>query len=109
MICFLLFRALTRRMMEDGFVPKQNDSLGAAAMTFMREHGVIKDIYTEHSSASHKTARGKKLTVRSSKAPGFGPKGIHRYVLPYTVFLKLKDIGGNVLPAYDEEFREARG
>lgn len=103
---FLLFRALTRRMMEDGFVPKQNGSLGAAAMTFMREHGVIKDIYTEHSSASHKTARGKKLTVRSSKAPGFGPKGIHRYVLPYTVFLKLKDIGGNVLPAYDEEFRE---
>ena len=44
--------------------------------------------------------------MRSSKAPGFGPKGIHRYVLPYTVFLKLKDIGGNVLPAYDEEFRE---
>ncbi|EPJ80483.1 helicase-related protein [Pseudomonas sp. CFT9] len=26
------------------------------------------------------------------------------YVLPFTVFLKLKDIGGNVLPAYQEEF-----
>ncbi|HCF4853685.1 TPA: DEAD/DEAH box helicase, partial [Pseudomonas aeruginosa] len=38
------------------------------------------------------------------KAPGFGPKGIHRFVLPFTVFLKLKDIGGNVLPDYQEEF-----
>ena len=37
------------------------------------------------------------------KAPGFGPKGIHRFVLPFTVFLKLKDIGGNILPDYEEE------
>jgi hypothetical protein len=37
---------------------------------------------------------------------GFGPKGVLRCVLPFTVFLKLKDIGGNVLPPYDEEFRE---
>ena len=29
-----------------------------------------------------------------------------RCVLLFTVFLKLKDIGGNVLPPYDEEFRE---
>jgi hypothetical protein len=27
-------------------------------------------------------------------------------VQPYTVFLKLRDIGGNVLPPYDEEFRK---
>lgn len=103
---YLLFRALTKRMLEDGFVPHSNGSLGSAAMSFMREHGVLKDIYTERSDSSHRTARGKKLTVRTSKAPGFGPKGITRYVLPYTVFLKLKDIGGNVLPAYNEEFRE---
>jgi hypothetical protein len=44
--------------------------------------------------------------VRTVKAPGFGPKGVLRCVLPFTVFLKLKDIGGNVLPPYDEEFRE---
>ncbi|KPY81711.1 DNA topoisomerase III, partial [Pseudomonas amygdali pv. tabaci] len=30
--------------------------------------------------------------------------GIHRFVLPFTVFLKLKDIGGSVLPGYREEF-----
>ncbi|MUF08300.1 DEAD/DEAH box helicase, partial [Pseudomonas sp. CCM 7893] len=29
---------------------------------------------------------------------------MHRFVLPFTAFLKLKDIGGNVLPAYQEEF-----
>ena len=70
----------------------------------MRDHGVLKDIYTERDGDSHKTARGKKLSVRTVKAPGFGPKGIHRFVLPFTVFLKLKDIGGNVLPDYQEEF-----
>jgi len=33
------------------------------------------------------------------------PKGICRYVLPYTVFLKLKDVG-DVLPAYNEHYIE---
>lgn len=102
---FLLFRSLTSRMIEDGFVPRKNGSLNSASMSFMREHGVLKDIMSE-SVSSHKTARGQKRTVRTVKAPGFGPKGIHRYVLPYTVFLKLKDIGGDVLPPYEEVFRE---
>lgn len=101
---YLLFRILTRRMIEDGYRPNARGSMAPAAMSFMRDHGVLKDIYTERDSESHKTARGKKLSVRTVKAPGFGPKGIHRYVLPFTVFLKLKDIGGNVLPAYQEEF-----
>jgi hypothetical protein len=35
-------------------------------------------------------------------APGFGAEGILRHILPYTVFLKLRDIGGNVLPPYRE-------
>jgi len=103
---FLLFRVLTDRMIEDGFRPRRNGSLASAASAFMMEHGVLKDIYTERNDESHRTARGKKLSVRTVKAPGFGPKGIHRFVLPFTVFLKLKDIGGNVLPPYTEEFRE---
>ena len=70
----------------------------------MREHGVLKDIYTESEGDSHKTAKGKRITVRTVKGPGFGPKGIARYVLPYTVFLKLKAIGGDVLPDYQERF-----
>lgn len=101
---YLLFRILTRRMIEDGYRPNARGSMAPAAMSFMRDHGVLKDIYTERDGDSHKTAKGKKLSVRTVKAPGFGPKGIHRFVLPFTVFLKLKDIGGNVLPNYQEEF-----
>ncbi|OLU25525.1 DEAD/DEAH box helicase [Pseudomonas sp. PA15(2017)] len=101
---YLLFRILTQRMIEDGYRPNARGSMAPAAMSFMRDHGVLKDIYTERDGNSHKTAKGKKLSVRTVKAPGFGPKGIHRFVLPFTVFLKLKDIGGNVLPNYTEEF-----
>ncbi|MGI3745877.1 MAG: SNF2-related protein [Janthinobacterium lividum] len=101
---YLLFRVLTRRMIEDGYQPSARGSMAPAAMSFMRDHGVLKDIYTERDGDSHKTAKGKKLSVRTVKAPGFGPKGIHRFVLPFTVFLKLKDIGGSVLPGYHEEF-----
>lgn len=101
----LLFRALPGRMIEDGYRPSGTGSMSAAAMAFMRDHGVLKDIYSESDGPAHKTAKGSKVTVRTVKAPGFGPKGVLRCILPYTVFLKLRDIGG-VLPPYDEEFRE---
>ncbi|GKT17376.1 DEAD/DEAH box helicase [Acidovorax sp. SUPP2522] len=102
----LLFRTLPARMIEDGYRPSKTGSMASAALAFMRDHGVLKDIYSESTGTSHKTARGSKVSVRTVKAPGFGPKGILRCVLPFTVFLKLRDIGGNVLPPYDEEFRE---
>ena len=101
---FLLFRSLPGRMIDDGYRPNAQGSLTSAAMAFMRDHGVLKDIYSESTGSSHKTAKGSKITVRTVKAPGFGPKGVLRCVLPFTVFLKLKDIGGNVLPPYDEVF-----
>ena len=63
-------------------------------MAFMRDHGVLKDIYTESDGPAHKTAKGSKVSVRTVKAPGFGPKGVLRYVLPYTVFL---DASGRVV------------
>jgi hypothetical protein len=91
-------------MIEDGYRPTKSGSMTSAAMAFMRDHGVLKDIYSESTGTAHKTA--KNGLVRTVKAPGFGPKGVLRCVLPFTVFLKLKDIGGNVLPPYDEEFRE---
>lgn len=101
----LLWRINPASMIEDGFKPK-NGSMGGAAMNFMREHGVLKDVYKESVGTSHRTSRAKQMTVRTSKAPGFGPVGIMRYVLPITVFLKLRDIGQKVLPPYDEEFVE---
>ncbi|MCS8180788.1 DEAD/DEAH box helicase, partial [Pseudomonas aeruginosa] len=105
-IFYLLFRALPGRMIEDGYRPTKSGSMTSAAMAFMRDHGVLKDIYSESMGTAHKTAKGCKVSVRTVKAPGFGPKGVLRCILPFTVFLKLKDIGGNVLPPYDEEFRE---
>jgi SNF2 family DNA or RNA helicase len=103
---YLLWRLNPRMMIEDGYRYNARRSLGAAAMAFMREHGVIKDIYKESESTSHRTARGRTITHRAAKGPGFGPKGIMRYVLPLTVFLKLKEIGGDVLPPYTEHFEE---
>ncbi|MEE9493025.1 MAG: SNF2-related protein [Gammaproteobacteria bacterium] len=103
---YLLWRLMPKAMIEDGFAYNEAGTLGTASMAFMREHGVLKDVFKETVGESHKTAKGKKMTVRTSKAPGFGPKGIARYVLPYTVFLKLKDIGGNVLPPYNEHYLE---
>lgn len=100
----LLWRINPTQMIQDGFKPARNGSMGSAAMAFMREHGVLKDVYKESTGPSHRTAKGKQMTVRTSKAPGFGPVGIMRYVVPITVFLKLRDIGQNVLPNYDEHF-----
>ena len=103
---YLLWRLHPKAMIEDGFKFNARGSLSAASMGFMREHGVLKDVYKESDSQSHRTAAGKSTTCRTSKGPGFGPKGIMRYVLPCTAFLKLKDIGGNVLPPYAEFFAE---
>ena len=61
----LLFRALPGRMIEDGYIPSRNGSMNAAAMAFMRDHGVLKDIYSESDGPAHKTAKGSKVTVRT--------------------------------------------
>jgi SNF2 family DNA or RNA helicase len=101
---YLLWRLHPKMMMADGFRYNARKSLGAAGMAFMREHGVIKDIYKETEGRSHRTAKGTQISHNTAKGPGFGPKGIMRFVLPITAFLKLKDIGGNILPAYREHF-----
>ena len=104
---FLLFRLNPRLMAGDGY-GYQRSSLGSASAAFMRAHGVVKDIYKQSSSPeegrAHRTAKGRNVTHREAKAPGFGPVGVMRYVLPMTAFLKLKDIGDNVLPPYAEFF-----
>jgi Type III restriction enzyme, res subunit len=102
----LLWRINPKAMLEDGFKPSQTGSMSGASMSFMREHGVLKDIYKETSRTSHKTAKGSSISHRVAKAPGFGPKGIMRFVLPCTAFLRLKDIGANVLPPYQEFFTD---
>ena len=73
----------------------------SAAMAFMRDHGVLKDIYSESTGTAHKTAKGTKVSVRTVKAPGFGPKASCAASCHSRSSSKLQDIGGNVLPPYD--------
>jgi SNF2 family DNA or RNA helicase len=101
---FLLWRFDPSALVRDDFKPSKTGSMSQATMAFMREHGVLKDIYKETSESSHRTTKGKHLSVRTSKAPGFGPVGIMRYVLPITVFLRLDEIDPDALPPYNETF-----
>ncbi|WP_420712402.1 SNF2-related protein [Niveibacterium sp. 24ML] len=103
---YLLWRLNPTAMVQDGYRVNARGSLGTAAQSFMRDHGVLKDIHKETTSVSHRTSKGESKSDRTSKGAGFGPKGVMRYVLPWTVFLKLAEIGGNVLPAYKEHFVE---
>ena len=103
----LLWRLHPQAMIGDGFAYRRS-GLGSAAMAFLRAHGVIKDIYrtsgADSETHAHRTARGKQVVHRVARAPGFGPQGIMRFIVPITAFLKLAHLGENILPAYDERF-----
>lgn len=105
---YLLWRLNPNAMIEDGFVYNKNRSLGTASMWFMEEHGVLKTITKsngkEYDNGAFSSSRATRTTTRIARAPGFSPLGLMRYVLPMTVFLKLKDIGQDVLPPYSEHF-----
>lgn len=101
---FLLWRIMPQRMIELGYRCSERGSMASASMSFMREHGVLKDICKIKEGDNHRTSRGKRMVVNTVKGPGFGPLGIAQCVLPFTVFLKLKDIGQKVLPPYNERY-----
>ena len=74
---YLLWRLNPRAMIEDGFGYSARSSLGPAAMQFMREHGVLKDIYKESESTSHRTAQGPEHHPPHLQGTGFRPQGDH--------------------------------
>jgi SNF2-related domain len=102
----LLWRLNPAAMIEDGFKYNERGTLASAELAFMREHGILIDILKERDVQDHKTSRAKTQDVSTKKGPGFGPAGIMRYVLPITVFLRLRDIEGANLPPYQEFFTE---
>ncbi|WP_434778519.1 SNF2-related protein [Neisseria sp. Ec49-e6-T10] len=107
-IFYLLWRLNPRMMMEDGFSYNKSRSLGSASMAFMREYGVLKETIRTglcDESGSFTSSKAKRSTVSISKAPGFSPLAIIRYILPITVFVKLSEFGEGILPEYDEIFR----
>ncbi|MEJ5209443.1 DEAD/DEAH box helicase [Denitratimonas sp. CY0512] len=105
---YLLMRGMPSTMIADGFRFNAQGSMATAAMAFMQRYGVLKTVYRDKQGEGDdfKTAKGSKKTVNVSRAPGFSPAAIARYLLPHTAFLKLKEIGGNVLPAYQEDLVE---
>lgn len=103
---YLLFRAMPGVMAKLGFAANRHNSFASAETRFMRDYGCLIDtISRERDEGSHQTARGRKVTVRTRKAPGFSPLGIARFVLPYTVFMRLSDLGEGILPTFGEETR----
>lgn len=102
---YLLWRTMPSVMMADGY-RYHRGKLGSAALAFSQEHGIIKEIMKVSDDANHKTAKGKNVRVSQTRAPGFGPLGVAKYVLPYTVFVKLKEMGEGILPDYQEFFEE---
>jgi hypothetical protein len=101
---YLLWRIMPHRMIELGYRCSERGSIASASMAFMREHGVLKEIHRIKEGDNHRTARGKRMVASTIKGPGFGPLGIAQCILPFTVFLKLKDIGQKVLPPYVERY-----
>ncbi|GLO64099.1 hypothetical protein MACH09_46070 [Vibrio sp. MACH09] len=100
---YLLWRTMPSIMMADGY-RYHRGKLGSAALAFSQEHGIIKEVMKVTDEANHRTAKGKNLRVSQTRAPGFGPLGVAKYVLPYTVFVKLQDMGEGILPDYQEHF-----
>lgn len=103
---YLLFRAMPGVMTRLGFGVAKNNSLAASETNFMRHYGCLIDIvHLNQEGESFQTSRGKKATTASRKAPGFAPLGIARFVLPYTVFMRLADLGEGILPEFEETTR----
>jgi hypothetical protein len=59
----LLWRIMPKQMIADGFRYNASNSLGPAAMAFMRKHGILKEVYKESSSGNHRTAKGKRAAL----------------------------------------------
>ncbi len=83
---YLLFRALPGRMIEDGYRPTTSGSMTSAAMAFMRDHGVLKDIYSESTGTAHKTPKAPRYRCARSRLRASVPKGVLRCILPFTIF-----------------------
>ena len=101
----LLFRAMPGVMSRMGYAANRHNSFAAAEERFMRTYGCLIDVYSVNDEGSHLTAKGKKTSMHTKKAPGFSSPGIARFVLPYTVFMRLADLGEGILPDYQEETR----
>ena len=77
----LLFRAMPGVMSRMGYAANRHNSFAAAEERFMRTYGCLIDVYSVNDEGSHLTAKGKKTSMHTKKAPGFSSPGIARFML----------------------------
>ena len=93
-IFHLLYRIVPGLMLKDG---KQYGSPG----DFDAEYGVVENIYETKDAEYNSNRRTSKRKTRTRQLPGVSPLVFSRFLLEYTAFLSLSDMGKE-LPSYEE-------
>lgn len=93
-IFHLLYRIVPGLMLKDG---KQYGSPG----DFDAEYGVVENIYETKDAEYNSNRRAGKRKTRTRQLPGVSPLVFSRFLLEYTAFLSLSDMGKD-LPSYEE-------
>lgn len=93
-IFHLLYRIVPGLMLKDG---KQYGSSG----DFDAEYGVVENAYETRDAEYNANRRASKRKTRTRQLPGVSPLVFSRFLLEYTAFLSLSDMGKD-LPSYEE-------
>ena len=93
-IFHLLYRIVPGLMLKDG---KQYGSPG----DFDAEYGVGENVYETKDAEYNANRRTSKRKTRTRQLPGVSPLVFSRFLLEYTAFLSLSDMGKD-LPSYEE-------
>ena len=93
-IFHLLYRIVPGLMLKDG---KQYGSPG----DFDAEYGVVENAYKTRDAEYNANRRASKRKTRTRQLPGVSPLVFSRFLLEYTTFLSLSDMGKD-LPSYEE-------
>ena len=93
-IFHLLYRIVPGLMLKDG---KRYKSPG----DFDAEYGVVENTYEIQDAEYNSNRRTSKRRTKSKQLPGVSPLVFSRFLLEYTAFLSLSDMGKN-LPDYEE-------
>jgi len=93
-IFHLLYRIVPGLMLKDG---KRYSSPG----DFDAEYGVVENVYETRDAEYNANRRASKRKTRTRQLPGVSPLVFSRFLLEYTAFLSLSDMGKE-LPSYEE-------
>ena len=93
-IFHLLYRIVPGLMLKDG---KRYGSPG----DFDAEYGVVENAYETRDAEYNANRRASKRKTRTRQLPGVSPLVFSRFLLEYTAFLSLSDMGKE-LPSYEE-------